>query len=118
MPGPPPGRAPAAPPQGHTVVVSPGATGELVVVSGPDGGQRFPLGPNSRVGRATDNEIALRDNQVSRHHAAISFTGAGYVITDLGSANGTWVNGQRIAQPTPLRPGDNIRIGTDQLVLH
>ncbi len=117
MPVPPPARAPAASPQGHTVVVSPGAAGELVVVSGPDGGQRFPLGPNSRVGRATDNEIALRDNQVSRHHAALSFTGAGYVITDLGSANGTWVNGQRIAQPTPLRPGDNIRVGNDHLVL-
>ena len=125
--GPPPAAPPAMPPRGPapaparspgpTMVVSPGAAGELLVTSGPDAGQRFPLGPSLQIGRADDNQVVLHDNQISRRHAVISFTGAGYVITDLGSANGTWVNGQRIAQPTALRPGDNIRIGTNQLVL-
>ncbi len=90
---------------------------ELVVVAGVDAGKRFPLKPSNRLGRADDNEIVLHDNRVSRYHAVITHTGAGYIVTDLGSANGTWINGLRIAQPAQLRPGDEIMLGANQLIV-
>jgi hypothetical protein len=105
--------------QGHdrTVVTTPATMIELVFVEGPDAGRRFPLRPSNRLGRSPDNEVVLRDAQVSRHHAVITFSNAGYTITDLGSANGTWVNGVRIAQPCHLRPGDAIVLGANRLTL-
>jgi len=120
--GPPPAVSaprPSSPPahwQGQTMVASPVVVAELVVEEGPDAGQRFPLKANTRLGRAADNEIVLRDAQVSRHHAVINFAGAEYVIADLGSANGTKVNGVQINQPCPLRHGDIVVLGSDQLV--
>ncbi len=113
--------APVSPPpsahwQGQTMVGAPAVAAELVVEEGPDRGQRFSLGPNTRLGRASDNDIVLRDAQVSRHHVTITFTGSGYIIADLGSANGTLVNGARIDQPYQLRHGDVVVIGSDQLV--
>jgi hypothetical protein len=110
---------PAFGPQGHdrTVVTTPVTVIELVFVEGPETGRRFPLQHSNRLGRAPDNEIVLRDSQVSRHHAVITFSNSGYTITDLGSANGTWVNGVRIAQPCQLRPGDAIVLGANRLTL-
>jgi hypothetical protein len=102
--------------QGETMVASPAVVAELAVEEGPDGGQRFPLRESTRLGRATDNDIVLRDPQVSRHHAVINLTGTEYVIADLGSANGTKVNGVRIDQPCPLRHGDVVVVGSEQLV--
>jgi hypothetical protein len=102
--------------QGPTMVTSPVVVAELAVEEGPDAGQRFPLKPNTRLGRAADNEIVLRDPQISRHHAVINFTGSEYVIADLGSANGTKVNGIRIDQPCPLQHGDIVVIGSEQLI--
>jgi pSer/pThr/pTyr-binding forkhead associated (FHA) protein len=98
------------------MVAAPVIMAELVVEEGPDAGQRFPLKPNTRLGRAADNEIVLRDPQVSRHQAVINLTGSEYVIADLGSANGTEVNGVRIDQPCLLRHGDVVVVGSDQLV--
>jgi hypothetical protein len=106
-----------APQDAKTFVHTPAATTELVIVEGIDAGQRFPLRPSNRLGRSSDNEIVLQDKQVSRHHAVLTFSGAGYVVTDLGSANGTWVNGVRIVQPTQLRSGDVITLGAEKLVL-
>lgn len=112
--------SPAAPPpanwQGETIVTPSVVVAELVIEEGPDTGQRFSLKPSTRLGRAADNEIVLRDPQVSRHHAVISFTGAEYVISDLGSANGTRVNDVLIDQPCPLNHGDVVLVGSDQLV--
>jgi hypothetical protein len=102
--------------QGETMVTPHAVMAELVVEEGPDAGQRFPLKPNTRLGRGPENEIVLRDPQVSRYHAVINLTGSEYVIADLGSANGTSVNGVRISQPCPLNQGDVVAIGSDQLV--
>lgn len=117
-PSPAPRPSPASPAhwQGETMIASPVVAAELAVEEGPDRGGRFSLGPNTRLGRAADNEIVLRDSQISRHHAVINFTGSEYVIADLGSANGTKVNGVRIDQPCPLRSGDVIAVGSNQLV--
>jgi hypothetical protein len=75
----------------------------------------FPLGfePTS-IGRHGDNEIILPDSQVSRHHAEIVMQGGRWLITDLGSANGTYVNGERLTGPHVLNHGDLVRVGQTQ----
>jgi len=64
------------------------------------------------IGRDDPCELVLRHPSVSRTHATITPAAGGYVIRDLGSMNGTFVNGVRLAAPTPLQPGDRIYIGT------
>ena len=63
------------------------------------------------IGRAPDSNVPLNDTLASRHHARIEMQGNVFMVTDLGSTNGTLVNGQRIQQPQPLHDGDEIRIG-------
>jgi predicted component of type VI protein secretion system len=67
------------------------------------------------IGRQADNTIVLSDPQVSRHHAVISWQSGTYVITDLGSANGTYVNEKRIAAQRELRRGYVLRMGNTVL---
>src|SRR5690349_16534242 len=65
----------------------------------------------TQLGRAADNnEIVLDDAQVSRQHAVVKLTGQGFTLVDPGSANGTFVNGQRI-QEHALKDGDTFSIG-------
>jgi hypothetical protein len=63
------------------------------------------------IGRQEGNTIVLADSQASRHHATISWQAGSFVIQDMGSANGTFVNEKRIAAPQPLRDGYVIRMG-------
>jgi DNA-binding SARP family transcriptional activator len=75
-------------------------------------GRHYPLtGAITRIGRFTDNDIVLDDTDVSRHHAVITDTGTGYVMTDLRSTNGIEVQGHRIRGSATLAEGDRIRIG-------
>lgn len=68
-------------------------------------------GTVSRIGREIDQEIAIDANAVSRQHAEVRRTGHGYLIADLESRNGTFVNGERLGEdPHPLRDGDEIVI--------
>ncbi|MGD8792766.1 MAG: FHA domain-containing protein [Anaerolineae bacterium] len=77
-----------------------------------DSGQTYPLGfePLS-IGRQGDNTVVLSDPQVSRHHAEVSVQGGRWVVRDLGSANGTYVNGQHIVGRQVLNHGDLLRVG-------
>ena len=61
-------------------------------------------------------DLLAHDPQVSNFHAIISFRGAGYALTDVGSSNGTLLNNVPIAGERPLRDGDMIRIGHCELV--
>src|SRR5262249_25017699 len=63
------------------------------------------------IGRSTSNHIFIDDPDTSRHHAEIRRRGAYYRLSDLGSVNGTWLNGRRITVPKDLEGGDQIKIG-------
>ncbi len=68
------------------------------------------------IGRAPDNEIVLEDSRVSRRHGKLERHSEAYRLVDLNSHNGTFLNGQRVQGPVPLRPGDEIGIGQHLLV--
>ena len=89
----------------------------LIVRSGPQAGDRFTLSAGeTRLGRHPDSEIMLDDITVSRRHAAIERTAEGYVVTDAGSLNGTYVNQERIERAV-LHHGDELQVGKFRLVL-
>jgi hypothetical protein len=84
----------------------------LVMRSGPSIGQIYPLDkPEMVIGRDLGNEIVISDSEVSRRHARLFMQGANYCIEDLGSTNGTFVNGQRLMGSYVLRPGEIITFG-------
>ncbi|HNS99999.1 MAG TPA: GYF domain-containing protein [Polyangiaceae bacterium] len=63
------------------------------------------------VGRVPGNDLVLRAGNVSRQHARFAYRNTRLLVSDLGSANGTYVNGRKIRQPTILRDGDEVWIG-------
>lgn len=80
-------------------------------------GRRVPLGDTPvTIGRLPDCEVMLADGNVSRRHAQIRRQGGSWVVADLGSTNGTRLNGFPLTTPSELRPGDNIAVGNS--VLH
>lgn len=90
---------------------------QFVMRSGPTPGATFPLeGDQLIIGRDSVNAVAINDAEVSRKHARMTFQGGKYVLEDLGSTNGTFVNGQRLTSATVLKPGDVVSLG-EQIVL-
>lgn len=72
---------------------------------------RWPLGePVTEIGRWEDNDVVIDDRWVSRYHAQVRREGEQYIVQDLGSKNGTFVNGRRIAAPAILSDGDQIQV--------
>jgi hypothetical protein len=67
-------------------------------------------GPVTTIGRWEDNDVVIEDRWVSRYHAEVHHEKGQYRVHDLGSKNGTLVNGQRIATPTALADGDEIQV--------
>jgi hypothetical protein len=97
----------------RTQVVDPVATGtlELVVANGEDMGTRAPVtGSRVTIGRLAACGLTLTDSTVSREHAALVRRGDGWWVVDLGSTNGTRVNGIRAAEQ-PVAPGDRLELG-------
>lgn len=89
----------------------------LLVQRGPDAGARFLLDTDVvTVGRHPDSDIFLDDISVSRRHATFTRTANGYVISDLGSLNGSYVNRDRIDSDVPLTGGDEVQIGKYRLI--
>ena len=90
---------------------------QFVMRSGPTPGATFPLdGDQLTIGRDSSNGVAINDAEISRKHARLTFQGGKYVIEDLGSTNGTFVNGQRLSGPFVLKSGDVVSFG-EQIVL-
>lgn len=106
-PAPPPSAAPAGP---QTLA-------KFVIRSGPQKGERLLVKvPIVNIGRATYNDLVLGDESVSSQHAKLTRREGIWVLTDLGSTNGTLVDGERIQEDTPLAPGAFVRFGDVQLV--
>ena len=88
------------------------ATATLTVTRGPEVGERYDIGATTvTIGRYGECDIQVRDTWVSRWHARVSWNGIEYVIEDLGSTNGTYVNGQRVGAPRALRSGERLQLG-------
>lgn len=84
----------------------------LVVRRGPQPNQVYELNKDIvTLGRDITNDITINDPEVSRHHMRLTRGAGGYTIEDLGSTNGTFVNGQRLTGARPLRAGDMIGLG-------
>jgi hypothetical protein len=116
---------PAAPPpsrveQQTVQPVQPSPSSEpsrLVIKTGPNPGEAFDLFQEVMViGRESNNDIIIKDSEISRNHARISRKGGVYVLEDLGSTNGTFVNQQRLTAPRTLVAGDEIGVGTNVVV--
>jgi pSer/pThr/pTyr-binding forkhead associated (FHA) protein len=90
---------------------------ELVVVEGPDLGRSFTLSAQSVIGRDPTATVHLTDQEVSRRHAIIAIGEGQATVEDLGSFNGTHVDGTEISRETPVGVGDRIRLGQTVLEL-
>jgi pSer/pThr/pTyr-binding forkhead associated (FHA) protein len=86
----------------------------VFVVSGSQAGERFPVRGAMSIGRE-GSDITLDDNEVSRRHAVLRPVANGLEIQDAGSANGTYVNGERVEGGRRLAHGDSIRLGKASL---
>ena len=90
---------------------------QLIMRTGPTPGAAYTLeGDQMTIGRDSTNEIVINDAEISRRHARLTFQGGKYVLEDLGSTNGTFVNGQRLAGPRVLKTGEVVSFG-EQIVL-
>jgi pSer/pThr/pTyr-binding forkhead associated (FHA) protein len=71
------------------------------------------------IGKSPDNDVPLPDDSMASHlHAVLERFAAGWCVADLGSSNGTWVNGARIWASYRVRDGDEIRVGQSRLIFH
>src|SRR5206468_11797215 len=98
----------------RAMVAIPSQTGMLVVEFQGDIIRTLPLTFDVlRIGRAPDNDLALQHPLVSRRHAELSVSASGLIVTDLESANGTFIDGVQVLpnQPTRVEPGQTLQIG-------
>ena len=93
-----------------------GGTPRLRVNTAPGlkSGSAYDMSRGATLGRASDAEIRLEDQFSSSHHARLVPQGDLLVLEDLGSTNGTYLNGEPLAGPQPLHDGDRIRIGDSE----
>ncbi len=102
-------------------VKAPRPRGRLIVVSADSTayqpGHHFQLSDSTTIGRGPNNSIVLGDSFVSTNHAVLNYRENGWWLADLGSRNGTWLNGKKVEGEVPVRPGDLIGIGQTRLKL-
>lgn len=86
----------------------------LIAQTGPLEGRRWKISPELLLGRESDCDIIIPLRQVSRHHTRVFLGEEGTIVEDLGSKNGTYINGHRIEVPTTLSDGDELQISLAQ----
>lgn len=89
-----------------------------LMLTTPEGDTRtITLGAMTRIGRAANSDVMIEDSSVSRRHAVVQLqTDGAHVLTDLGSANGTTLNGELVGLPVVLRDGDRIGISGYEII--
>jgi pSer/pThr/pTyr-binding forkhead associated (FHA) protein len=88
-----------------------------VVVTDQEGAsRRFALNDRMTIGRNAENSIVIDDDYTSGHHARISFDETGWIFTDLGSTNGSWVGRKRLDSELRVKNGTEIRVGRSTVV--
>ncbi len=97
-------------PYGQLVVINAGQTGIPV-------GKVFPLSTLSVIGRSVETEIALNDSFLSNEHARMELRDGVWSLEDLGSTNGTFLNGFEVRASTEVHDGDVVRVGRVELRL-
>lgn len=91
---------------------------ELVVVEGPAAGAKVSIEKRPiTIGRASICDLTLDDDFISSRHLRVSMQSNGYVVEDLGSTNGTWVEGERLSEPVLIKPGVRIKMGRNTLTI-
>ena len=96
----------------QTVMASGWSQAKLVVRQGAQTGTSFPLPPQAtEIGRDETADISLQDPEMSRRHVRISWQEGRYILEDLNSTNGTFLNDTRVTATQRLSPGDKIRMG-------
>lgn len=84
----------------------------LVITSGTKNGAEFPLGHDEiTIGRSSDSAIIIRDDYTSTHHARLMQWNGRWMLQDLDSTNGTFLNGSRVTVPTPIPLGATVKVG-------
>jgi pSer/pThr/pTyr-binding forkhead associated (FHA) protein len=86
-------------------------------VSGPTFGKTFGVVGTLTLGRSSECDISIASDEISRHHAKLQVVPDGVLVEDLGSANGTFVNNQRVHGATLMKPGDELRLDTVRFML-
>src|SRR5215468_3106210 len=89
----------------------------LIVIRGLNVGEMYKLGAaESIIGRGQGCEVEILDDGISRRHAAIAIGAGGVTLRDIGSRNGTYVNGQRVEAPVALHDGDKIQLSSTTIL--
>jgi ABC-2 type transport system ATP-binding protein len=87
----------------------------LAIVEGREAGREFPVTGTTLIGRDPSADVVVADSEVSTRHASVAPDDGGVALEDLGSTNGTFVNGQRVTGPLRLQAGDRIQLGATVL---
>jgi len=114
--------APAAPAVTEPLRAQPHASGStprrLVITSGPKQGMEIELPAEQlTIGRSSESGLVIRDDYTSTHHARLMLWNDEWVIQDLDSTNGTFLDGTRVTLPTPVPLGSTVTIGTTSFEL-
>jgi adenylate cyclase len=86
-----------------------------LILKGADGDSEFDVGNQAVLGRSTQASVRLADREVSRKHSQIDRQGDDFILKDLGSSNGTFLNGKRLFGPARLKDGDEVVVGTSKM---
>ena len=102
---------------GKREVPPPPLAANLEIVRGPYSGASFPIERTAcSIGRSQQSDVRIRDESVSNNHATLLRKGAAWFVVDLRSANGTFVNGSRVAGERELPPGSRLTLGSVEMV--
>jgi hypothetical protein len=111
--------APSAPPAPPSSAPATSSTAKrLVITSGAKAGMELPLGSEPlTIGRSSESGLVIRDDYTSTHHARLLLWGEDWVLQDLDSTNGTFLDGQRVTVPTHVPLNTPVKIGTTSFEL-